>query len=215
MQKSLDQLRPFAVITGAESGIGYELAREFAEKGYDLLIASHSEAILDAQDDLEVYGTDVECIEVNLATFKGVEIFTDTVHSYRRPVDILVINAAAIEGGMFLDVDLREEINLINHNIISVVHLTKNLIGDMYDNGMGKVMYVADANSPDEIVNTASKAFISSFADSIRHEAKEHGVTITVLNQNSFKTILQDWASKVLPERFKSSYSRKISEPHA
>lgn len=267
MEETSEQMRPFAVITGASTGIGFELARQFAQNGFDLLIASNSEAILDAQDELEVFGTDVECIEVNLATYKGVEILTETVKSYRRPVDVLVINAGVGIGGDFLDTNLREEINLINLNVISAVHLTKNLLGDMYDNGSGKILYTSSISSvmpsPFEAVYGASKAFISAFAESIRNEAKDHGVTVTILmpgptNTNFFHrahmdntqvgsegkfendpvdvarqgyeavmsgaesvfaaslvTKIQGWASKVLPERFKASYHRKMSEPHA
>lgn len=246
MQQSQAQLRPFAVITGAASGTGLELARQFAKNGFDLLIASNSEAILEVQDELEVYETDVECIEVNLASYKGVEIFTETIKSYRRPVDVLVINAGNGLGGDFLDTDLREEIKLINLNIISLVHLTKNLLGDMYDNGSGKILF-ASPNSFEAVCN-ATKAFVTSFADSVRAEARDHGVSVTVLMpgpahiispyghfedeselfarhgyeavmsgaenvfETSLKAKIQDWASKVLPERFKSSYHRVLSD---
>lgn len=248
MQQSQAQLRPFAVITGAASGIGLELAKQFAQNGFDLLVASNSELILEVQDELEAYGTDVECIEVNLASYKGVEIFTETVKAYKRPVDVLVINGGFALGGDFLDTDLKEEINLINLNVISVVHLTKNLLGDMYDNGFGKILYASPNTF--EVVCNATKAFVLSFADSIREEAKDHGVSVTVLMpgpahvittfgqfedesalfarhgyeavmagaenvfETSFKAKIQDWASKVLPERFKASYHRILSEPN-
>lgn len=250
MEESSEQMRPFAVITGASTGIGFELARQFAQNGYDLLIAANSEAVLEAQDELEVFETDVECIEINLATYKGVELFTETIKSYHRPIDVLIINASSIVTGNFMDTDLREEINLVNANIISAVHLTKNLLGDMYDNGFGKILFTSSIDQPTsthfEAVYGSSKAFILAFAESIRHEAKSHGVTVTTLVDNyqseveemfendpadvarqgyeavvsgaervfaaSFVTKIQDWASKVLPERFKASYHRKISE---
>jgi short-subunit dehydrogenase len=250
MEESSEKLRPFAVITGASTGIGFELARQFAQNGYDLLIASDSEAILETQDELEVFETDVECIEVNLATYKGVEIFTETIKSYHRPIDVLIINASSTVTGNFMDTDLREEIHLVNANIISAIHLTKNLLGDMYDNGFGKILFTSCIAQPTdahlEAVYGPSKAFIMAFAESIRHEAKSHGVTVTTLVDNyqteveemfendpadvarqgyeavingaesvfgeNFVSKIQGWASKVLPERFKASYYRKISE---
>jgi short-subunit dehydrogenase len=250
MDESLEQLRPFAVITNASTGIGFELARQFAQNGFDLLIASNSEEILDAQDELEVFGTDVECIEVNLAAYKGVEIFTETIKSYRRPVDVLIINAGFSMTGDFMDTNLKEEINLINANIISAVHLTKNLLGDMFDNGAGRILFTSSISQVTptgfESVYGSSKAFILAFAESIRSEVKGHGITVTTLVDNhqvemeekfdndpadvarlgyeavmsgaesvfpaSLKTIIQDWASKVLPERFKASYYRKNTE---
>ena len=245
MEESLEQLRPFAVITGASDGIGFELARQFAQNGFDLLIASNSESILDAQDDLEVFGTDIECIEVNLASYKGVEIFTETIKFHQRPIDVLIINAAEGEEGDFLDTDLREEINLINLNIISAVHLTKNLLGDMYDNGSGKILFTSYplvSSSPFNAVYSSTNSFMTTFAESIRHEAKEHGISVTTMINHSLDmgevdvarqgyeavmsglenvfesglvTKIQDWASKVLPDRFKASYHRKMSDPHA
>lgn len=258
-------LRPFAVVTGASTGIGYELAKQFAQNGFDLLIASESEAILEAQDTLEEFGTDVECMEVNLATHNGVELLTKAVRSYNRPVTVLAINAGVGVGGEFVTTKLREEINLINLNIISAVHLTKNLLGDMYKNGQGKILFTssitASMPAPFEAVYGASKAFLNSFADAIRSEAKDHGVTVTILmpgstNTNFFhranldntqvgpegkfendpadvarqgfeavmagadrvfaaslKTKLQGWATRILPERIKANFHRKMSEP--
>lgn len=245
MEDTQEQTRPFAVITGASYGVGFELAKKFAENGYDLLIASDSEAILEAQDDLEVFGTDVECIEVNLGTYKGVQILTETIMSYNRPVDVLVINAGEGTNGSFLDTNLRDEINLINLNIISAVHLTKNLIGDMFNQGAGKILFTTSFDSasasPFDAVYNSSKAFITTFAESIRYEAKDHGVSVTTMIpegefelvevarqgyeaviagvenvfDSSLKSKFQGWASKVLPERFKASYHRKTSETHA
>lgn len=267
MEESQEETRPFAVITGASTGIGFELAKQFAENGFDLLIASNSEAILEAQDDLEVYGTDVECIEVNLGTYRGVQILTETIRGYNRPVDVLCINAGVGVGGDFMETSLREEINLINLNVISAVHLTKNILADMYEQGFGKILYTSSISSvmpsPFEAVYGSSKAFLSAFAESIRNEAKDRGVSVTIMmpgptNTNFFhrahmdntsvgqdgkyendpaevarqgfeavmngaesvfaaslKTKIQGWASKVLPERFKASYHRKMSEPLA
>ena len=244
-------MRPFAVVTGAASGVGYELAKQLARNGFDLLIASASEAILEAQDTLEEFGTDVECMEVNLATHNGVELLTNAVKSYNRPVDVLVINAGGGVGGEFVTTKLREEINLINLNIISAVHLTKNILSDMYKNGQGRILFTspftAAVPAPIEAVYGASKAFLNSFADAIRNEARPHGVSVTILLPEptqvgpegkfendpaevarqgyealmagtdrvfsaSLKTKIQGWATRILPERIKANFHRKMSE---
>lgn len=253
-QTATNGTRPFAVITGASTGIGLELAHQFAQNGFDILIASASEEILEAQDELEAYGTDVECIEVDLATYNGVELLTKAIKSYNRPVDALAINAGVGVGGDFTETSLKEEISMINLNAISAVHLTKNLLPDMYENRSGRIMYTSSIASvmpsPFEAVYAATKAFITSFAEGIRNEAKDHGVTVTILMPGanntkvgsegkydnepsevarqgfeammngeervfaaSFKMKIQGWASKVLPEKFKASYHRKLSEP--
>ena len=265
MELSQESQRPFAVITGASSGIGYELAKQFAQNGFDLLIASNSEVILEAQDSLEEFGTDVECMEVDLSTYIGVELLTDAIRSYQRPVEVLAINAGVGIGGDFTETNLREEIQLINLNNISAIHLTKNILKDMYANGFGKILFTSSITAampaPFEAVYGASKAFVQSFAEAIRNEAKPHGVTVTILmpgptNTNFFhrahmdntqvgsegkfendpavvakqafqavmagteslyasslKTKLQGWALKVLPDRFKASVHRKMSQP--
>ena len=259
------KMRPFAVVTGASTGIGYELAKQFAQNGFDLLLASDSEAILEVQDTLEEFGTDIECMEVNLATHNGVELLTKAIRSYDRPVDVLAINPGVGVGGEFVTTKLREEINLINLNIISAVHLTKNMLKDMYENGQGKILFTSSVTTampaPCEAVYGASKAFLNSFADAIRNEAKDHGVTVTILmpeptNTNFFhranrdhssvgsegkletdpvdiarqgfeavmagadrvfaaslKTKLQGWATRILPERIKANFHRKMPEP--
>lgn len=209
-------MRPFAVITTASSGMGLELAHQFALGGHDILIASANEEILNAQDELEVYGTDVECIEVDLGTFNGVELLTKAIRTYNRPIDVLVINAGIEMGGVFTETKLKDEITMINLNTISAVHLTKNLLPDMYQQGAGQILFASSVSNEvpqqNETVYAATKAFIKSFADGLKQEAKEHGIEVTFLDgKSSFKTKIQDWANKVLPEKFKVSYHHLLN----
>lgn len=177
--------RPFAIITGASTGIGLELAKRFAENGYDLLICSQSDEIENAQEELMSYGVNVDYVQVNLATFKGVEELFAKVDELGRDLDSLVINAGVGIGGDFTETNLNEEIALINLNNISAVHLTKRLLPKMYEQGFGKILFTASISSimpsPFEAVYGASKAFTYSFAESIRNEAKDHGVSVTIL----------------------------------
>lgn len=182
----------FAVITGASSGIGFELAKQFGSHGYDLMIVSNSDEIFAAQEDLMDLGYNVDAVKANLATFAGVENLCDQIRSSGRALDAVVINAGVGVGGSFLETNLKEEINLINLNIVSVVHLTKRVLRDMKERGHGKILFnssiASQMPSPFEAVYGASKAFVSSFAESLRNEIKDTDISITVLMPGATNT---------------------------
>lgn len=175
----------FAVVTGASSGIGLELARQFGLNGFDLIIASSSDDIFRAQEDLQEEGFNVEAIKVNLATYAGVENLYNAIKKSGRVPDAIAINAGVGVGGPFLENDLNEEINLINLNVISAIHLTKRILPDMKTRGQGKILYTSSiasqAPTPFQAVYGASKAFLTSFAEGIRNELKGSGITISIL----------------------------------
>lgn len=178
-------MEQFAVITGASSGIGFELAKQFGSHGYDLMIVSNSDDIFHAQEELEDMGLNVDAVKANLATYAGVENLYEQIKATKRPLDAIAINAGVGVGGPFLETDLKEEINLINLNIVSVVHLTKRILPDMIKSGKGKILFNSSIASlmpsPFEAVYGGSKAFITSFAESLRNELKDTNVSITVL----------------------------------
>lgn len=181
-----DQEQSLAVITGASSGIGFELAKVFAQEGYDLIICSNSYKIFEAQERLEqLTGAHIQAIEVDLSSYDGVEILYDVIKGDGRPVEAIAINAGVGLGGPFDETDLREELRLIRLNVDQVVHLTKLILPDLYEQKRGRILYTssltAELPAPFEAVYGGSKAFVSSFADAIREEAKDHGVTVTAL----------------------------------
>lgn len=182
----------FAVITGASSGIGFELAKQFGQHGFELLIASGSDDIFEAQRHLEDLGIEVEAIKVNLASYAGVENLCARIQSFQRPLDAMAINAGVGVGGRFTETDLREEINLINLNIVSAVHLMKKILPEMTVRGKGKILLTSSIASqmpsPFEAVYGASKAFLTSFGESIRNEVKDSGVSITILMPGTTNT---------------------------
>lgn len=182
----------FAVITGASSGIGLELAKQFGEYGFELLIVSGSEEIFEAQRTLEDMGYIVEALETNLATYAGVENLYRRIQSYGKNLDAIAINAGVGVGGDFTETSLREEINLINLNVISAVHLTKRILPDMKMHGQGRIMFTSSIASqmpsPFEAVYGASKAFLTSFGESLRNELKGTGVTVTILMPGATNT---------------------------
>jgi len=177
--------RLFAVVTGASKGIGYELARVFAKNGYDLLISADSEQIEEAGRELGTLGTAVQTVQSDLAKFEGVEKLWRAVESTGRPVDAIAINAGVGVGGKFLETDLQEELNLIQLNVTSSVHLAKLVVRQMSSRGAGKILFTSSIAgtmpTPLEAVYGASKAFILSFSKSLRYELKDSGITVTAL----------------------------------
>lgn len=171
--------RPFAVITGASYGIGLELARQFARNGYNLLIAGEDETIFEAQDELLEYGTQVDCIEVVLGTYHGVEHLNKAIKTFARPLEVLVICNQTDEDRSFIESKLKKEIQLINLNIISSIHLLKRLIPNFIDNQKGKILFVT--NQSGHPVTQATNAFINRFAETIRLEVNQHNISLTIL----------------------------------
>jgi short-subunit dehydrogenase len=179
-------LRPLAVVTGASSGIGLELAKQFAEHGFDLLIASNSTGIEQAAIELRSFGAEVIPVETDLASYDGVEHLYGAVRRMNRPLDALAINAGVGVGGDFAnETSLADELHLIDLNIKSTVHLAKLALPDMIERGQGRILFTSSiaALMPGafQAVYNGSKAFVQSFAEAIRNEVKDTGVTITAL----------------------------------
>jgi len=179
--------RPLAVVTGASSGIGYELARQFADHGYDLVIAAENPEIEQAAASLRRDGeTAVQPVQVDLATYEGVEQLHAAITQTGRDVDAIAINAGRGIGGDFTrDTELRDELNVIDLNVTSTVHLAKRVLPEMARRGQGRVLFTSSiaATMPGsfQAVYNASKAFVQSFAEAVRNELKDTGVTVTAL----------------------------------
>ena len=174
-----------AVVTGASSGIGFELAKLFAERGYDLVIVAEESGIDSAAETLRSLGPIVESVQTDLATREGVEQLWQRVQALGRPVDAIAINAGVGVGGSFLDTDLEDEINLINLNVTGAVHLAKYVVRQMSERGEGRILITssiaAEMPAPFEAVYGASKAFLLSFAEALRNELKDTRITVTAL----------------------------------
>jgi short-subunit dehydrogenase len=191
--KTNRQDKNFAVVTGASSGIGLELARVFAEKGFDLLVTSGSNRIERAADGLRDSGVEVTEVEADLATYDGVEKLWAAIQATGRPVDAIAINAGVGVGGDFTrETSLEDELNMIQLNVTSTVHLAKRVLKDMAARGSGKVLITSSIAgtmpTPLEAVYGATKAFGLSFAQSLRNELKDTGVTVTALQPGPTNT---------------------------
>jgi short-subunit dehydrogenase len=181
-----DQNRQLAVITGASSGIGFELAKVFAEEGFDLLIAAEDAELTTALDELKDGGANVEAHRVDLATEAGVIELYRHIQNTGRPVDALALNAGIGAGGAFAtETDLADELKLIDLNVRGTVHLCKLVLADMVERDAGRILFTSSIASTMpgafQAVYNASKSFVQSFALAIRNELKDTEVTITAL----------------------------------
>ncbi|MCA2213257.1 SDR family NAD(P)-dependent oxidoreductase [Jidongwangia harbinensis] len=178
---------PFAVVTGASSGIGYELAKQFVQNGFDVLVTAEDAVIEETAADLRRDGQNqVVAVRADLATYDGVEEVYAAVLATGRPVDALALNAGRGIGGDFTrQTDLREELNVIDVNVTSTVHLAKRVLPDMVARNAGRVLFTSSIASTMpgtyQAVYNASKSFVQSFAEALREELSDTDVVITSL----------------------------------
>jgi short-subunit dehydrogenase len=174
-----------ALVTGASSGIGLELAKGLAKRGYDLVISSSGERLSGAAEEIRTGGHEVIEVNADLATREGVDQLWAEVRSLGRPVDIACINAGVGVGGLFNETDLDAELNMVGLNCAGTVQLAKLVVRQMTELSTGKILFTAsiagEMVAPREAVYAATKAFVLSFAHSLRYELKETGITVTAL----------------------------------
>jgi short-subunit dehydrogenase len=188
-----------ALVTGASSGIGRALAAELVERGYDVVVAAEDDAIRDCATTLtEQTGRVAVAVQVDLSRAAQVEELYREVTELGRPLDVLCLNAGVGVGGRFPETDLEADLRLVDLNVRSVVHLAKLVIRDMVRRGEGRVLVTssiaATAPGPFHATYAASKAFDHSFAEAIRTELKDTGVTVTSLMPGPTDTEIFDRA---------------------
>lgn len=177
----------YALITGATSGIGYELAKLFAKDGYNLIIVART--LTDLQrtaDELSRdYGVDVHPIAKDLFDEKAAFELYEMVKSKGVTVDVLVNNAGQGEYSLFVESNLDKQLKIIRLNIESLVVLTHLFLKDMVAKGEGRILNLSSiasrAPGPWQAVYHGTKAFVQSFTEAVREEVKETGVTLTAL----------------------------------
>ena len=182
--------RPLAVVTGASTGIGYQLARLCAENGYDLVVAADQPAIQQAAQDFRLFGVEAEPVEVDLATLEGV----DRLHAATRgrPVAALLANAGHGLGKGFLDQDFTQVRHVIDTNITGTIYLIQKIGRDMRRRREGRILITGSiagfTPGTYQAVYNGTKAFIDSFSFALRHEIKDSGVTVTCLMPGATET---------------------------
>lgn len=177
----MKQARKLALITGASSGIGFELARIFAKNDYDLIVTSGSDKILDKAKLLRLYEVEVTEIVADLATQEGVDSLWSKLG---RPLDVAVLNAGVGAAGEFVKTSFKDDLNVLNLNIVYLVDLSKRILQDMVIRNSGKMLFTssvaAEMPGPYYATYAASKAFVQSFVEAIRYEMKDTKKNISI-----------------------------------
>ena len=177
--------RALDIVTGASSGIGFELAKQFAENGYDLLICAEDSGIERAATDLRGAGAEVHTVRADLATYDGVEQLYAAATVAGRPVSAAALNAGVGLGGPFLETELAEEIRMSDLNITGTVHLAKRLLPDMVARDAGSILVTSSVASTMpgsyQSVYNATKSFLQSWTEALQQELKDTGVALTSL----------------------------------
>jgi short-subunit dehydrogenase len=177
--------RNLALVTGASSGIGLELARQFATHDFDVVVTAEDAELSTAAVELRATGATVHEVRTDLRTSDGVEHLWREVSALGRPLDAAALNAGVGRGGAFLDIELADELEIIDLNITSTVHLAKLVLRDMTARGEGRMLITSSIASTMpgsfQAVYNASKSFLQSFAQALQEELKDSAVTITSL----------------------------------
>ena len=174
----------FAIITGASTGIGFELATLAAQDGYDMLVVADEPLINDAARDFEQFGTTVQAVEADLSTIEGVDKLLAAANG--RRIDVLCANAGRGLGHGFLDQKVEDWRHVVETNITGTAYLLQRVLPDMVARNDGKVMVVGSVAGyipgAFQAVYNGTKAFIDSFTEALRNELKDaEGVTISTL----------------------------------
>jgi short-subunit dehydrogenase len=180
----------FAIVTGASTGIGYELAECCAHDGFDLLIAADEPEIFSAAERLRKGGVSVEPLEMDLATIEGVDELYAAVRG--RPIDALLANAGHGLGKGFLDQSWDDIRHVIDTNVTGTVYLLHKAAKDMRARGSGRILITGSIAGfmpgTFHAVYNATKAFLDSFSFALRAELKDSGVTVTCLMPGATET---------------------------
>ena len=176
--------RHLAIVTGASSGIGRELARECAEHGFDLLIAADEPQIEEAAAALRASGgVTVDAVQADLSTIEGVDRLVAATRG--RPVAALLANAGRGLGHGFLDQDWAEARKVIDTNVTGTVYLIQKIGREMRTAGHGRILITGSIAGlmpgSFQAVYNGSKAFLDSFSYALRNELQDSGVTVSVL----------------------------------
>ncbi|HEX9984924.1 MAG TPA: SDR family oxidoreductase [Thermoanaerobaculia bacterium] len=183
----MSQSNPLALITGASSGIGLELAKCFAKDNYDVILVAEDAGLEQAATEVRQLGSGgrVETITADLSKRDGAHHVYGEVQRRGRQLDVLVNNAGVGVYGKFIETNLDEEIAMVQLNAIACLQLTKLFAPSMVQRGSGRILMTASVASvmpaPYLSIYGATKAFVYEFAQALRAELADTGVTVTAL----------------------------------
>lgn len=211
-----DNTESYALITGATSGIGLELARLFAQKGHNMVIVARSEDDLEkvSEELTAKYNVAVIPIAKDLFEPEAPRELYDEIKEKGLTVNILINDAGQGEYGFFAETDIHRELDIIQLNVVSLVYLTKLFLKDMLAKNDGKILNVSSIAgrmpAPLLAVYAATKAFVYSFSQSVINELQGTNVTMTALLPGSTET---DFFYKAGMENTKEWVENPLADP--
>lgn len=180
--------KPFAVLTGASNGIGFELGKLFAQHGFDLVVAADDTRINHAMREFMKWGAAVDTVQTDLTHWNGVETLYRAIVATERRVDLLALNAGVDSDGFARGSNPRQQIDQINRNL-GIVRLAKLVVPDMVAHNCGRILLtsplVAPATASSVDAFAVSKAYQQTFANSLRSYLHNTPITVTALQMGS------------------------------
>jgi short-subunit dehydrogenase len=181
-------MKEIALITGASSGIGYEIAKLFAADKIDLLIVARSEIkLLEIKKEFEEkFTVDVYTVVADLSSNEGIQSVYEVIHSNNLIVNYLVNNAGFGDYGAFIDRSMEKYKEMVHLNILSLTELSYYYGKEMVKRGKGRILNVASMAGlqpdPNFAVYGATKSYVISLTEAIHKEFENTGVSVTVLS---------------------------------
>jgi short-subunit dehydrogenase len=210
---TVTETRPLALVTGASSGVGLELARLFARHGYDLVMNSEDARLDEAAAAVRATGAEVNAVRADLRGIEGIEKLLRAVAATGPLLDAAALDVGVGWGGAFLDSDIADEIEIVDLTIISTLRLAKRLLRPMVARGAGRVLVttsVAPLPGRSQAVHEASMSFLQSLTAAVQEELKYTGVTITAVMPG-----LADDPAQVARQGFEAMMRGRACEPRA
>jgi uncharacterized protein len=214
--QNLENRNRYALITGATSGIGYELAKCFAADGYHLILVARNDARLqEVTNELKnAYSVEITPHAKDLFVPGAAQEIYDFTKSMGITVDVLVNDAGQGEWGPFITTDLQRDIDIVQLNIIALISLTKLFLHDMVNRNDGKILQVGSEAGATPMpllsVYAATKAFVLSFSAALANEMKDKNITITVLLPGPTDT---DFFHKAHQQNTVTYKEKKLDDP--
>ena len=214
-------MRKTALITGASSGIGLELAKIFGREGFDLvLIARREDRLNELKHVIEKeYGTNIYVYPSDLSQPDAPEAVHKFCKVQKLQVDVLINNAGIGDYGLFAESEWSRSATMIDLNMKSLTHLTRLFLTDMIERGSGKIMNVAStaAFQPGPLMSVyyATKHYVLAFSEALANEVEEYGITVTALcpgpTQSEFQATANMEKSKLM-DRFPMPSSAEVAQ---
>lgn len=201
----------YALITGASGGLGYEFAKIFAQKKYNLvLVARTKERLEEIQKELEeTYNVEIKIITADLSSISDIQHLYEKTKKEKLLIEIVVNNAGFGTYGTFQQIDMQKQIEEISVNVTALTIITQLFLPDMVERKSGKILNVASMAAflpgPLMAVYYATKAYVLSFSQAVNYENKGTGVSITALCPGPTKTGFEQHANMKNSKLFKSN----------